>query len=280
MSRPTTPLRRISSTSLRQLSLSHSASRRSHSNPNEHPLDHLGPLFAELADSIADLVGKVEELSEVNTQIEGFNEAFSGLLYGLRVNTYTAEFLEAPTKLNFDLASLRQPPAPPSRSPSPSPSPPGSPSREGDQSHLGGVNMTMDSEHSFAAPAVPASRGRGGIARGRGRGRGGAIGGAAGRKKKEEQTAFLDSLLPSLPIKFREQQPLRGETERVCLGLRDFSAGVTMADLTASLRPPLPQHRVNDVLTALVRSKAVLKVFDGGVTTYRFDPTKFSPPSA
>lgn len=99
-SRPTTPLRRISSTSLRQLSLSHSRSRsRSSAGPggsaDEEPLAHLGPLFAELADSIADLVGKFEELQDVNQALGGWNEAFAGYLYGLRVTTYTAEFLEA-----------------------------------------------------------------------------------------------------------------------------------------------------------------------------------------
>lgn len=113
---------------------------------------------------------------------------------------------QAPTKLNFTLASQRAaPPSPPPHAfqHSPSPSPPASPSRA-DIPTLGGGggagNMTMDSEHSFAAPrAVGSARGgtagRGGGVRGRGRGRGG-VGGAGGmtRKKKEELTVRCASV--------------------------------------------------------------------------------------
>lgn len=146
----------------------------------------------------------------MNEGLGGWNEAFGGYLYGLRANSYTAEFKEvrpyllppfshavltnytkqAPQKINFTLASQRRPPSPPpSFLPSPSPSPPGSPSR--DTTMTGGRGeMTMDSEHSFAVNSAPSGRGRGtGIARGtRGRGRG--RGGAAGmtRKKREEMT--------------------------------------------------------------------------------------------
>lgn len=92
-SRPTTPLRRISATSLRSLSLSHSRSRAP--NASEPPLQHLSQLFAELADSVSDLTTKFEDLALVNDQLDGFNHAFASYLYGLRVNTYTADFHEA-----------------------------------------------------------------------------------------------------------------------------------------------------------------------------------------
>lgn len=88
--RPTTPLRRISASSLRSLSLSHSRSRGPTSS--ELPLQHLSLLFEELSDAFADLAGNFEGLNEVNGRLDEFNEAFGGYLYGLRVNCYTADF--------------------------------------------------------------------------------------------------------------------------------------------------------------------------------------------
>ena len=99
-SRPTTPLRRLSASSLRSLSLSHSRSRPPTSA--EPPLDHLGHIFAELADAMSDLAGNLEQLDGVNKGLDGFNEAFAGYLYGLRMNTYTADFDEVRT-----ISSLR-----------------------------------------------------------------------------------------------------------------------------------------------------------------------------
>lgn len=88
--RPTTPLRRISASSLRSLSLSHSRSRPASSS--ELPLQHLSLLFEELSDAFADLAGNFEGLDGVNEGLDAFNEAFGGYLYGLRVNCYTADF--------------------------------------------------------------------------------------------------------------------------------------------------------------------------------------------
>lgn len=88
--RPTTPLRRLSASSLRSLSLSHS--RSTPHNATEPHLLHLGHVFAELADAMSDLAGNLGELEKGMKGLEGFNEAFSGLLYGLRVNAYTTDF--------------------------------------------------------------------------------------------------------------------------------------------------------------------------------------------
>jgi len=90
-SRPTTPLRRISSYSLRSLSLSHSQSRDPTST-SESPLSHLSPLFAELADSISDFVANAEGLSQLTNNLNKFNQGFSSYLYGLRTNSYTFDF--------------------------------------------------------------------------------------------------------------------------------------------------------------------------------------------
>ena len=97
--RPTTPLRRISASSLRSLSRSQSLVH----NPDQHadPLVHLTPLFAELADAAADLAGNLQGLEALQAKLEGFNEAFGGYLYGIRMNAYAVDFEEvsAPPRL-------------------------------------------------------------------------------------------------------------------------------------------------------------------------------------
>jgi len=90
-SRPTTPLRRISSHSLRSLSLSHSQSHQP-SSSSESALSHLSPLFAELADSISDLCANSEGLSQLTGNLTRFNEGFASYLYGVRINSYTFDF--------------------------------------------------------------------------------------------------------------------------------------------------------------------------------------------
>lgn len=86
--RPTTPLRRISASSLRSLSRS-----QSHA-PSTQPLAHLAPLFAEFADAASDLAGNLQGLEALQQKLEGFNEAFAGYLYGIRMNAYAVDFPE------------------------------------------------------------------------------------------------------------------------------------------------------------------------------------------
>lgn len=88
--RPTTPLRRISASSLRSLSRSQSLS----SKPTTEPLAHLAPLLAELADAASDLTGNLHGLEDLQAKLEGFNEAFGGYLYGIRMNAYAVDFEE------------------------------------------------------------------------------------------------------------------------------------------------------------------------------------------
>lgn len=104
--RPTTPLRRLSASSLRSLSLSHSRNRQASSA--EPPLDHLGSIFAELADSLSDLAGNFEALDQANNTLDGFNEAFGAYLYSLRVNAYTVDFDEGPTPTNLERQQERK----------------------------------------------------------------------------------------------------------------------------------------------------------------------------
>ena len=210
--RPTTPLRRISASSLRSLSLSHSRSRPQ--TTSELPLQHLSLLFEELSDAFADLAGTFEGLNEVNEGLDGFNEAFGGYLYGLRVNCYTADFdqvnpppplsvvvditdghmiEQAPTRFNFEQVSKRPPPPEPTFPTQTQQSYASSDSEDGAQPHGRSGNDTTfhthDSDYSFVAPPVQkgSGRGRGSV---RGRGRGGAPVGMTRKAKDEMMVRF------------------------------------------------------------------------------------------
>ncbi|GAA5898235.1 hypothetical protein JCM6882_000109 [Rhodosporidiobolus microsporus] len=189
-SRPTTPLRRLSSSSLRAASLSHSASRApgAHTSSAAPPLAHLAPVFAELADAVSDLTANFEELERANERLSGVNEAFAGWLYGLRANGYTVDFLEAPTKLNFSLATERSEArfladqaarqaaalaaAQQHHQSHGDDSPPGSPSRSGAQHHggLGETTFVTNDDESFLSNGDETPAPRGGVRGGRGGG--------------------------------------------------------------------------------------------------------------
>ncbi|GAA5832385.1 hypothetical protein JCM5353_000297 [Sporobolomyces roseus] len=275
-SRLTTPLRRISSHSLRSLSLSHSQSRDPTST-SESPLSHLSPLFAELADSISDFVANAEGLSQLTANLNKFNQGFSSYLYGLRTNSYTFDFNNLPDKINFNLAEerkhshfLQQQQQEQAQSQY---SPPSSPSQDdrttGTTSHVGDSTFVTNDEQSFTQDHTPRStsaassrggRGGSGIARGRGRGRGGAGGGAVvTKRKKEEISAFADPVFPLLPINLRENR--RTECEKVLWALKEHPLGIGLGDLTKHLStfPSVPQVRINEVLLALVRAKVATK---------------------
>lgn len=78
MSRPSTPLRRISRGSLSALSLS-----QSHAAAAD-PLAHLQPLLAEVGDAVDTLAENFAALNMVNASLDSFNENFASFLYGLK----------------------------------------------------------------------------------------------------------------------------------------------------------------------------------------------------
>ncbi|GAA5977407.1 hypothetical protein JCM10908_004967 [Rhodotorula pacifica] len=317
--RPTTPLRRISSSSLRALSLSHSASRRSHGGAGgaaglgasggaagaeggvtgggggldavdslqygEAPLVHLAPVLAELADSVSDLTSNLDALELVHARLDGFNDALAAWLLGLRANGYTVDFVEAPTRLNFELSAQklheravreeeervkavllqqqeehmqggRRRHGGESESEDE-----GSDARHrygaGDNTFVSGADASFVSNQDFGGSAPTSARGRGsgirggvGVRGGRGAGgrggaRGGSMAGAAGRKRKEEMATFADPILPLLPIDIREKR--RAETEKVLWALRERPNGTTMQDLVASLAAAGPSQTVPQV---------------------------------
>lgn len=89
-SRPTTPLRPPSRTSLR-------ASQTTPSGPlssSSDPLASLEPAFAELSDSMADLEANFMHLQLLNESLNRFNECFGGFLYGLNMSAFCVDFPE------------------------------------------------------------------------------------------------------------------------------------------------------------------------------------------
>ncbi|GAA6063173.1 hypothetical protein JCM10212_005018 [Sporobolomyces blumeae] len=314
--RPTTPLRRISSHSLRSLSLSHShahdpSSPSSSTAPS--PLSHLSPVFLELAQSVQDFVVNCQDAHLVADGLDRFNEAFAAYLYGLRTNSYTVDFVHAPEKLGFQLAHERREAAAlalndqrgdrhdddtdddnvdrervssPPRSPTGRSGPHG-----GDDRTVGETTFMTNDDQSFSHPSSAAATrttGAGGTTRtrggstttsgiARGRGRGMARGaGVVTKRRKDEMAALADPVFPLLPINIRENR--RTECEKVLWTLKENPEGLGLADLTKHLASPpaIPQVRINEVLLAFVRAKVATKTLVKGVNLYRLDESRFS----
>ncbi|KAI4126469.1 MAG: hypothetical protein LQ347_004961, partial [Umbilicaria vellea] len=88
-SRPTTPLRPSSRTSLRESQGYGGASRSS-----KFPLEALEPAFAELSDSMADLEANFMHLQLMHESLSRFSESFASFLYGLNMNAFCVDFPE------------------------------------------------------------------------------------------------------------------------------------------------------------------------------------------
>ena len=89
-SRPTTPLRPSSRTSLRE-----SQSRTPGDNGSgAFPLDALEPAFAELADGMADLEANFMHMQLMHESLSRFGESFASFLYGLNMNAFCVDFPE------------------------------------------------------------------------------------------------------------------------------------------------------------------------------------------
>jgi DASH complex subunit DAM1 len=87
-SRPTTPLRPSSRSSLRG-SL-HSANNAE----NAFPLKRLEPAFAELSDAMADLEANMMHFQLIDESLARFGESFASFLYGLNMNAFCVDFPE------------------------------------------------------------------------------------------------------------------------------------------------------------------------------------------
>ena len=86
-SRPTTPLRPPSRSSLR-------GSKSSSITAFANPLENLEPGFAELADSMADLEANMMHLQLMHESLARFSESFAAFLYGMNMNAFCVDFPE------------------------------------------------------------------------------------------------------------------------------------------------------------------------------------------
>ncbi|KAG5303497.1 DASH complex component Dam1 [Histoplasma capsulatum G186AR] len=101
-SRPTTPLRPGSRTSIRDsYAFGGSLNQDGVFQPAVNALE---PQFAELADSMADLEANFMHLQLMHESLSRFNESFASFLYGLNMNAFCVDFPEAPIPDSFKRA--------------------------------------------------------------------------------------------------------------------------------------------------------------------------------
>lgn len=92
-SRPTTPLRPSSRSSLREAH-GYGASIGHATTSTPPAINALEPQFAELADSMADLEANFMHLQLMHESLTRFSESFASFLYGLNMNAFCVDFPE------------------------------------------------------------------------------------------------------------------------------------------------------------------------------------------
>ncbi|KAI9868418.1 MAG: DASH complex subunit dam1 [Trichoglossum hirsutum] len=105
-SRPTTPLRPSSRSSLREGLAS--TGRFGAGDASQFPLEALEPAFVELSDSMADLESNFEHLQLMHDSLARFSESFASFLYGLNMNAFCVDFPEAPISESFKRARFQE----------------------------------------------------------------------------------------------------------------------------------------------------------------------------
>ncbi|KAL6239111.1 hypothetical protein BDW75DRAFT_199645 [Aspergillus navahoensis] len=99
ISRPTTPLRPGSRSSVRE---AHGYDRKINRVPYTQPaINALEPQFADLADRMADLEANFDKLQLMHESLTRFSESFASFLYGLNMNAFCVDFPEAPIAESF-----------------------------------------------------------------------------------------------------------------------------------------------------------------------------------
>lgn len=88
-SRPTTPLRPSSRSSLRD-----SSQRGRAASASGNALEGLQDGFAELSDAMADLEQNFLQLQLMHESLARFSESFAGFLYGMNMNAFCVDFPE------------------------------------------------------------------------------------------------------------------------------------------------------------------------------------------
>lgn len=95
-SRPTTPLRASSRSSLRD-----SSHRGRAASASGNALEGLQDGFAELSDAMADLEQNFMQLQLMHESLARFSESFAAFLYGMNMNAFCVDFPEAPIQESF-----------------------------------------------------------------------------------------------------------------------------------------------------------------------------------
>ncbi|KAE8839038.1 hypothetical protein PTNB73_02943 [Pyrenophora teres f. teres] len=95
-SRPTTPLRASSRSSLRD-----SSQRGRAASASGNALEGLQDGFAELSDAMADLEQNFLQLQLMHESLARFSESFAAFLYGMNMNAFCVDFPEAPIQESF-----------------------------------------------------------------------------------------------------------------------------------------------------------------------------------
>ncbi|KAI1809422.1 DASH complex subunit Dam1-domain-containing protein [Poronia punctata] len=101
-SRPTTPLRPSSRSSLRE------SARRSVDGRELFPLNTSEPAFAELSDAVADLEANMMHFQLMHESLARFGESFASFLYGLNMNAFCVDFPEQPISESFRRAGANK----------------------------------------------------------------------------------------------------------------------------------------------------------------------------
>ncbi|KAF1808381.1 hypothetical protein P152DRAFT_366659, partial [Eremomyces bilateralis CBS 781.70] len=108
-SRPTTPLRPTSRSSLRDSTRQATLAASQSAVDGGFPLDALEPRFAELSDAMGDLEANFMHLQIMHESLGRFSEDFAAFLYGMNMNAFCVDYPEAPIPESFKRASQRQP---------------------------------------------------------------------------------------------------------------------------------------------------------------------------
>ncbi|KAL4977461.1 DASH complex subunit Dam1-domain-containing protein [Aspergillus desertorum] len=99
ISRPTTPLRPGSRSSVRE---AHGYDGKISRVPYTQPaINALEPQFADLADRMAELEANFDKLQLMHESLTRFSESFASFLYGLNMNAFCVDFPEAPITESF-----------------------------------------------------------------------------------------------------------------------------------------------------------------------------------
>ena len=103
-SRPTTPLRQSSRSSIRE---AHGyGANIGNAGYNQPAINALEPQFAELADSMADLEANFMHLQLMHESLTRFSESFASFMYGLNMNAFCVDFPEVCPALFFSCLSM------------------------------------------------------------------------------------------------------------------------------------------------------------------------------